>query len=101
MKRGDMHVTNIEQIVKDWLDLHNVPYIFQRPTRIGYVDDFYIEYKNLILEVDGIHWHSTKKAQKKDRFRDYMNQRTDIPTFRLKEEDISDIDNILAFLLTP
>jgi len=94
-----MHVTNIEQIVMDWLDMHNVLYIFQRPTRIGFIDDFYIPDKNLILEVDGIHWHSSKKAQKKKRFRDYMNLRTGVKTLRIKEEDISSINNILLFLV--
>lgn len=99
MYRGDMHVTNIEQVVKDWLDAHNVLYIFQRPTRIGFVDDFYIETENIIIEVDGVHWHSSQKAKKKNKFRDYMNKRTGVKTLRIKEESISDIDSILAFLI--
>jgi len=99
MVRGDMHVTNIEQVVMDWLDVHNVPYIFQRPTRMGFVDDFYITSENLIIEVDGVHWHSSQKAKKKNRFRDYMNLRTGVKTLRIKEEEISDIDNIFSFLV--
>lgn len=91
-----MHITNIEQIVKDWLDMHNVPYIFQRPTRMGFVDDFYIESINLIIEVDGIYWHSSKKAQKKNRFRDYMCKRAGYNVLRVKEEDIDKLDLLLS-----
>lgn len=96
-----MHVTNIEQIVKDWLDVHNVSYIFQRPTRMGFVDDFFIMSKKLILEVDGSHWHTSRKAKKRDQFRDYMCKRQGFTTLRIKEENLSGIDNILAFLIEP
>jgi len=101
MKRGDVYATNIEQKVKEWLNIHNVPYIFQRPTRMGYVDDFYIPNRNLILEVDGVNWHSSKEACKRDNFRDYRCKRAGYNVLRIKEEDMGVLDKALSFLIEP
>jgi len=48
--------TDIELIVKDWLDKNNVTYIQQY--NIGkYLADFYLSDCNIAIEVQGDYWH--------------------------------------------
>ena len=70
------HETDIEEIMKNCLIKNNIEFVKQYPIRCkyGYIVDFFIPEKNLIVECDGEHWH--KEGNSHDRKRDgYLNNR--------------------------
>ena len=99
MERSKVYLTNIEREVKAWLEDRGIEHIPQYPLRQGYIADFALLDKKIIIEVDGEHWHSGKKQQKKDRFRDYMLKRAGWTTIRIKEKDIDKLQELLSSLL--
>lgn len=98
MERNKVYLTALEKQVADFLDKRGIEYISQYPLRLGYVADFALIDKRIIIEVDGKRWHSGKKKQKKDRFRDYMVKRAGWEVIRIKEEEMSNLENLLSFL---
>ena len=98
MKRNDVYLTTLEKQVAYFLDNRGIAYIPQYPLRLGYVADFALLDQRIIIEVDGKHWHSGKKKQKKDRFRDYMLRRAGWEVIRIKEEEIDKLEELLSFL---
>lgn len=66
-------MTYPEKITADWLDSKQIKYTYQYKTVFGsksrYVD-FYLEYYNLYIEIDGEYWHEkdTDKDAAKDKF---------------------------------
>ena len=81
-------MTNIEQIMKNELDRENIKYHQEYPLRSGFVIDFAIIDRKIAIECDGEKWHSSRKAQKKDRFRDWMLRRAGWVTLRFKGKEI-------------
>lgn len=98
MERSKLYLTNIEREVKAWLEDRGIEFVSQYPLRQGYIADFAILNKKIIIEVDGEHWHRGKKKQKKDRFRDYMLKRAGWGTIRIPEKDIDNLDGLLLGL---
>lgn len=96
MDRGNIYLTNLEKVVKEFLDSKGVSYVSQYPLRQGFVADFALLNRKIIIEVDGKRWHSGKKKQKKDRFRDYMLKRAGWTTIRIKEKDIGSLRELLS-----
>ena len=90
MKRDEVHLTNLEEKVKEYLDMKGIEHIPQYPFRTGFVCDFLLSDAQTIIEVDGERWHSSKKQKKKDRFKDYMIKREGFYVVRIKEKDILD-----------
>jgi len=45
--------------------------------------------EKIAIEVDGERWHSSKKAKKRDRFKDYMLRREKWKVIRIKEREIN------------
>ena len=99
MRRNDIHLTGIEKVVKRWLEEVEIEFIPQYPLRGGYIADFALLDKKIIIEVDGEKWHSGKKKKKKDRFRDYMLKRAGWTTIRVKEKDIEQISKLFSSLI--
>ena len=99
MGRNNLHYTNLEEEVKNYLEKNEVDYIFQFPTRTGFVIDFVILEQKLAIEVDGKKWHSSKEAMKRDRFKDYMLKRDRWKVVRIKEEEISNLDCLLLSII--
>lgn len=58
-------VSYIEKAVKGVLDVLGVDYVFQYPVA-GFVADFYVPSRNLILECDGEYWHALPKMRARD-----------------------------------
>ena len=96
MERNKLHYTNIEEKVRDYLEKNGVDYVFQYPTRSGFVIDFVIVDQRIAIEVDGSHWHTSKKAKKRDRFKDYQLKREGWRVIRIKEEDMDNLDSLLS-----
>ena len=96
MGRNEVYLTNIEKEVKAWLEDRGIEFIPQYPLRQGYIADFALVDKHIIIEVDGTHWHRGKKKEKKDRFRDYMLKRAGWKTIRIPEKDIDNLDSLLS-----
>lgn len=99
MQRNEIYLTNIEQKVKSFLDERGIRYILQYPLRQGYIADFALPNRKIIIEVDGERWHSGKKKIRKDRFRDYMLKRAGWQTIRIKEKDIDNLQELLSSIL--
>jgi len=95
VSREDIHITNLEVVVKEYLDKNRIDYIFQFPTRTGFVIDFVIPNKKVAIEVDGNVWHSSKEAIKRDRFKDYQLKKEGWKVVRIKEEEINSLDSLL------
>ena len=95
MERNNLHYTNIEKKVKYFLDKNQEDYIFQYPTRTGFVIDFALLKQKIAIEVDGTNWHSSKEAKKRDMFKDYQLRREGWIVIRIKEEEIDNLENCL------
>lgn len=67
--------TCLEERMYTILSELNISFVEQHPTREGFVVDFAIFLNNrqtkIAIEVDGLIWHSSKQATRKDRFKDY------------------------------
>lgn len=91
----------MERKAEEILDSLNVEYIPQYSARTGFVIDFAIlnNGQKIAIEVDGEHWHTTKKQKQKDRFKDYMLKREGWKVIRIKElnfnEDMEKLKNML------
>ena len=99
MQRNEIYLTNLEKKVKSFLDVRGIRYISQYPLRQGFIADFALPDKKIIIEVDGERWHSGKKKVKKDRFRDYMLKRDGWTTIRIKEKEINNLQELLCFFI--
>ena len=91
----ELHRTNIEEKVESWLKESGIEYSFQYPTYTGFVIDFAIIEKKIAIEVDGTKWHSSKKALKKQRFRDYQLRREGWAVIHIPEVEIKGIRPLL------
>lgn len=59
--------TKPEKEIMRILDKLKIDYIFQfRPKNYGKTYDFYIPKRNLLIEFDGIYWHSLPKVKERD-----------------------------------
>ena len=96
MNRKDVHVTNLEEIVKEYLNKNKIEYVFQYSTRTGFVVDFAIPDKKIAIEVDGSNWHTSKEAMKRDRFKDYQLKREEWKVIRVKEKEINNLDSLFS-----
>ena len=96
MNREEVHITNLEEIVKDYLNKNRINYIFQYSTRTGFVIDFVLVDKKIAIEVDGSKWHSSEEAMKKDNFKDYMLKREGWKVIRIKEEEMNNLNGLLS-----
>lgn len=91
--------TKIETIVYEELNKRNIK--FEKQYLVGrFIVDAYIPKDNLIIEVDGIYWHSLENIIKRDKARDAYFKKCGYNLLRIKEEVIhtgefkSFLDNI-------
>lgn len=91
--------TSLERIVKEYLDKHNVNYEPQFPTDTSFVIDFAILHRMIAIEIDGEKWHSSKKALKKQRFRDYQLKRGGWSIIHISESEIENLDSLLSSII--
>jgi very-short-patch-repair endonuclease len=81
-RRGIM--TSIEKMIADALEERGIAYVYEKPT-LEFLPDFMI-LDNIIIEVDGEHWHSTPEQIAKDEERDAKLQDAGYEIWRLKED---------------
>lgn len=91
--------TSLERIAKDYLDSHNVNYEPQFPTSTGFVIDFAIPDRLIAIEVDGSKWHTSKKALRKQQFRDYQLKRAGWTVIHIPEDEIDNLDILLSSVI--
>jgi len=89
IRGGSLRLTSLERQVESILKELDIEYIPQYPTHSGFVLDFAIIDKKIAIEVDGKKWHSSKKAIRRDRFKDYQLKREGWRVIRIKEGEIS------------
>lgn len=91
--------------MEEVLNSFHIKFTSQYSTRTGFVIDFAIfnNGQKIAIEVDGEHWHTTKKQKQKDRFKDYMLKREGWKVIRIKElnfnEDMEKLKNMLREVL--
>jgi very-short-patch-repair endonuclease len=95
MSQSEHRVTSIERAIKDRLDAAGIAYTFQYLVD-RFIADFYIPAANLIVECDGVYWHSLPKAQKNDAAKDVAIAQHGYALLRLPESRIlSDPDGCI------
>jgi very-short-patch-repair endonuclease len=97
MKRGEYYPTSLEKEAEEILGKMGIEYIPQYSTRTGFVIDFAVvgEDKKIAIEIDGTKWHSSKKTQQRDRFKDFQLRREGWKVIRIKEDEINKLEEIL------
>lgn len=98
MNRGEFRLTSLEKEAEEVLGKMGIEYIPQYSTRTGFVIDFAVvgEGKKIAIEIDGIKWHSSKKAQHRDRFKDYQLRREGWKVIRIKGDEIDKMAEIIS-----
>ena len=84
-------LTSLENAVKAILDELGLRYTPQLSTRTGFIIDFAVFCpggRKVALEVDGEIWHSSDRAKKRDRFKDYQLKREGWEVLRIKGQEI-------------
>lgn len=63
-----LHRTDIEVLMADALKENNIEFVEQFPIRCkyGYIADFYLPDKRIIIETDGEQFHDKKRDNKRD-----------------------------------
>ena len=64
-----------------------------KPNQVRYYDG---KFKNVLIELDGTYFHSTKKAQKNDTFKAHLAERFRYEVLRFELNSVSEIDRVLA-----
>lgn len=67
---GGREGTDIEIIVKQWLDSHNINYEYQHHLDDKYFPDFYFPDFKMVIEVQGDYWHGNPKVYKPEDLND-------------------------------
>ena len=94
--------TSLENAVKGILDDLGLKYASQLSVRSGFVIDFAIfcpGNRRIALEVDGEFWHSSDRAKKRDRFKDYQLKREGWEILRIQEDEIDDLSMLKEKLI--
>jgi very-short-patch-repair endonuclease len=96
-KKGEM--TSIETMVAEVLTDQGYAYAYEKP--VGrYAPDFTV-CENIIIEVDGVRWHSTSEQILRDQKRDMELTAAGYQVIRLKEEWIrADVGACVVFALS-
>lgn len=79
--------TSIEAAVASVLDRLGVAYVFQHPMA-GYVADFFVPSRSLVIECDGEYWHSRPHCAARDRRKDETFMKLGYSVLRLPEREI-------------
>lgn len=80
--------TSIEKAVYDYLVLNKIVFEKQKVINGKYVVDAYIPNLNLVIEADGIYWHSKPISLKRDKIKDAYLKEQGFNLIRLPENEI-------------
>lgn len=92
LKSGKTKDTKPELACKKFLEGHEISYIAQYEVNHGTysaIYDFYLPDKNLIIEVDGEYWHSTKKQASRDKFKTMLAINAGHLILRISDSDLN------------
>lgn len=81
--------TSIECRMMAELDRLQLIYSFQFEVGGKFICDFYLPDRNLIIECDGIYWHSTDENQKRDKSKDAYLKACGYQVLRFTDKDIN------------
>lgn len=96
-----LNPTHVEKFVFYVLSTLKKTFQFQRVITVEesiYIVDFYLPQYNLVLEVDGKHWHSSPEQKERDAAKDRSLQSAGFNVIRVWERDVSinRIDELLC-----
>jgi len=77
-----------EKLLKEEMEREGLKFVSQFPVRSGFIIDFAFPDKRIGVEVDGVHWHSSKKQRRRDKFREYILDRGGWKIIRFWENEI-------------
>jgi very-short-patch-repair endonuclease/predicted DNA-binding protein YlxM (UPF0122 family) len=81
--------TSIEQEFADWCKSHDIGYEFQHQiTEGGHRYDFLINGTKLLVETDGVYWHSGEKQQERDRMQEKLAIEEGYDIIRFTDKEI-------------
>ena len=85
----EIYRTDIEEIMYQALTKEDIEFSFQYPIRgkYGYIADFFIPSKKLIIECDGRYWHKKKR----DNVRDNVLKKQGYKILRFTDFEIKNI----------
>lgn len=84
--------TSIELIVQEYLTNIGMDFVSQfiiEGKRNAWIFDFFIPSKNLLIEVDGEYWHSTKKAINRDKLKSKEAASQGFTLLRISDSDMN------------
>ncbi len=88
MESRGLHKTDIEKEMKNELTKQGIEFVEEYPIRckFGYIADFFIPSKNLIVECDGEPFH--KRGNSRDRKRDAVLKKMGFNIIRFRGKEI-------------
>jgi very-short-patch-repair endonuclease len=81
--------TSIERKMIDALTTRGISYVYQFPVGGKFLCDFAFPERMLIVECDGIHWHSRPEIARKDRSKDKYLQKCGYTVMRFTDKQIN------------
>lgn len=80
--------TDLEKMVRKELERREINFVTQHPFRFGFIADFALLDKKIIIEADGHPSHFTNDGKRKKYFRDKMFKRAGWKIFHFTGEEI-------------
>lgn len=91
-----MSPTKPEKEIMRILENFKLDYIFQyRPENYSMIYDFYIPNLNLLIEFDGIYWHSSEKVKKRDKEKTEYAEKNNYNLLRIDEHNLHSFKDII------
>lgn len=88
-------VTSLEQAFIDWADSKDINYVFQFQIRKNWHRyDFLIKDTNIIVEMDGVFWHSLPEHIERDKRFDDTAARYGYTVIRITDSELSNNSNV-------
>ena len=88
--------TRPEKEIMNKLEKLKIDYIFQfRPKDYSRIYDFYIPKENLLIEFDGVYWHSLRKSKLSDREKTKYAKNNNYNLLRFDETNLDNFENVI------
>lgn len=91
-----MSPTKPEKRIMQTLKDSQIDYIFQfRPENYSMIYDFYIPNMNLLIEFDGVYWHSLEKVKERDREKTQYANKNGYNLLRFNENNLDSFESLI------
>lgn len=88
--------TKPEKEIMKMLEKLKINYVFQfKPKGYSRIYDFYIQNMNLLIEFDGIYWHSLEKSELNDKEKTEYAKDNGYNLLRFNENNLEDFEGVI------